>query len=575
MSINTHDLLLDRCDKCSAYPLNLLRKGHLKRQLKKHRDYLDDNEDDIFEPDDECLEFLELCDGNHRTLDSRSPLNCSRESFVYALTFHQVSPFFLDYVYSFGDTVTPLDYSMIGFQSEDSLAVADDQVLEISKLGRSGRELRLCYLLRSAEKSQIDTSGRWPWAIRQMTVYHSFDLVTGRSLWLTIKANSLMRDAITEASAELPALSPRSLEDTAGSFAATLATHLVFLGWCDENWRYCINDAEYALRTILTKVKTANVDRDETGAHIDALTRAITIQKNAKLRTSEATDIPPRKKRPDRNIRRALNWMTIWKRSGNSLPVATFEEESPKYRFNRSARSRRYGDQLDSLEMFSFEELQTLHHIGEQIREMRLVIQLNMQALRDIKETYEGLVQRDELDSIQREERGLDQKQVAEFSRKVDGITRSLEVRLTQLDTMIAWLNDGKGLFDDILQFRSVQASRVFAEIAHEQGKKMENIANKTENQTGSMHIITFVTLAFLPGTFVATFFQSGLVSWPDSDQNGGSGGQAEVNTQGLGLFFAITIPMMFITGILWWLVYRYLKRRRRMKAMEVDLSVI
>lgn len=32
----------------------------------------------------------------------------------------------------------------------------------------------------------------------------------------------------------------------------------------------------------------------------------------------------------------------------------------------------------------------------------------------------------------------------------------------------------------------------------------MERIAHKTEQETISMHVVTFVTLAFLPGTFVA-----------------------------------------------------------------------
>lgn len=32
----------------------------------------------------------------------------------------------------------------------------------------------------------------------------------------------------------------------------------------------------------------------------------------------------------------------------------------------------------------------------------------------------------------------------------------------------------------------------------------MEDIAFKTKRETSSMHIITFVTLIFLPGTFMA-----------------------------------------------------------------------
>lgn len=58
--------------------------------------------------------------------------------------------------------------------------------------------------------------------------------------------------------------------------------------------------------------------------------------------------------------------------------------------------------------------------------------------------------------------------------------------------------------FDGILQYRSVQISHMFTESSHIQSEKMEKIAYKTEKETISMHVITCVTLAFLPGTFVA-----------------------------------------------------------------------
>lgn len=58
--------------------------------------------------------------------------------------------------------------------------------------------------------------------------------------------------------------------------------------------------------------------------------------------------------------------------------------------------------------------------------------------------------------------------------------------------------------FEGILQYRSVQVSRIFTESSQIQQGNMEEIAYKTEKETISMHIITFVTLSFLPGTFIA-----------------------------------------------------------------------
>jgi hypothetical protein len=62
-----------------------------------------------------------------------------------------------------------------------------------------------------------------------------------------------------------------------------------------------------------------------------------------------------------------------------------------------------------------------------------------------------------------------------------------------------------------ILEFRSMQASKMLGERAQQSAVKMESmteqmyeIADKTKQETVSMKIITLVTLFFLPGTFIS-----------------------------------------------------------------------
>lgn len=49
------------------------------------------------------------------------------------------------------------------------------------------------------------------------------------------------------------------------------------------------------------------------------------------------------------------------------------------------------------------------------------------------------------------------------------------------------------------------QVTAISAEVS---AKRMETIGYKTAQETASMHIITIVTLIFLPGTFVAVSIQ-------------------------------------------------------------------
>ncbi|KAI5464962.1 hypothetical protein BGZ63DRAFT_421949 [Mariannaea sp. PMI_226] len=595
MTLNTYDHVIDCCRTCESYPENYLRPGFLKRQLQHERKYLDTKSESLFDAENERLDFLELEDGSKKYKskrighsldlkshlhadDSRAPLNCSRASFTYVLTFHQVAPSFLDYLHSFGDTENPLDYSWIDFQSEDSLGVAKSEALEIPKLGRSGRELRVSYLLRSVERSEDRHGDRqWAWKVRQMAVYHSFDLVNGRAFWLHIKANGYMKDTITDAVTEIPELRGTSLNDVASAFAATLATHTLILDWCDYNWRECINDAGDALRTIITRAKTT-LDFEDWKK--DPLARAATLKR------SESNAFGPSKAKSSNNwLGRSLstglskamtNLREKWPRLDAALSTASTDpgKKLPALQLKNAAtmlgRSRNDRDFQDDQEMFTFGDMQKLHHFGEQMQEMRLVIQLDVQALRDINETYRDLVERHELKQ-DLQHKGL--AHVLIFSRKITRLVKSLEARLTQLETMITWISDGKALFDNVLHLRSVHASVTFAESAHRQGRKMERIANQAEQEAGSMHIITFVTLAFLPGTFVATFFQSGLVSLPDGEHqlDGGASKKVQLNEEAFKMFCKICFPLMALTFLFWFIAYYCLKARRSRRRQQED----
>lgn len=110
----------------------------------------------------------------------------------------------------------------------------------------------------------------------------------------------------------------------------------------------------------------------------------------------------------------------------------------------------------------------------------------------------------------------------------------------------------------------------------------MEEIAGITEKETASMHIITLVTLVFLPGTFIAvrlamlampslsrsvkylttssqSFLQSGVFQWKD---------QASLENAWLfripvfEMFIAICLVMMFLTFVVWFFVFRCLRGR-------------
>src|SRR5688572_3951480 len=92
---------------------------------------------------------------------SRERLRISLKMFVCALTHHQVMPAFLDFIFPFGLQEYLQDFYFSGFREDTRLLSTG---LIIPNLGRSGREIRLCYSLKSVEASNGNTS--WPWSIR-------------------------------------------------------------------------------------------------------------------------------------------------------------------------------------------------------------------------------------------------------------------------------------------------------------------------------------------------------------------------------------------------------------------------
>lgn len=111
-----------------------------------------------------------------------------------------------------------------------------------------------------------------------------------------------------------------------------------------------------------------------------------------------------------------------------------------------------------------------------------------------------------------------------------------------------------------------MQTNQRLALEAQESAEKMTQMteemrvsARKTENETVSMKVITLVTLAFLPGTFVSTLMSTDIIHF-----NKTTDGDIErvYSSQALILFAKISFPIMVATFLAWLVVYNWVKRK-------------
>ena len=337
---------------------------------------------------------------------------------------------------------------MTGFQSDDTLSSGQRRLLEvprleIPRLGRSGCEHRMQYLLRSVEWS-TKHDGSIEWKLRQMAVYHSFDFITGKALWINIKPNDIMRKKIKEATAEFPMMSSNALGTVPGNFTATMLTHLIHLDWCDENWRSCINHIERKIREILVKATTARIDQQPKLSASPAMKRALTMG------SSITSPVEVKKKLPAiYGFRSFLKWPAATHDNMDAEKDLSFQAIEASTKKNNDDLTKQF-DSLRALDMFSFQEMQNLHYFGEQLESYRLVMDLNRQTLRDITEHYTDLMSRDEFPEALKE---CCKDEMASFAQRVERIRKNLEIRSTQVKSLIAWLQDGKSLVSPPLSY--------------------------------------------------------------------------------------------------------------------------
>jgi hypothetical protein len=161
--------------------------------------------------------------------------------FLLTLTYHQVLPVYLDHLFPFGNQQYPRDPYFSGFRSEDRFPEAV-RGPNISPLGRSGRDIRMCYTLKSAERTNKSSPATW--SIRQTSIYHSFDIETGRSTWIVVKGDNLIKQRLQQATNSIENNKNVRCGSVERLFASTFVVHQALCDWAGQNWRWYLNDLE-------------------------------------------------------------------------------------------------------------------------------------------------------------------------------------------------------------------------------------------------------------------------------------------------------------------------------------------
>lgn len=373
-------------------------------------------------------------------------------------------PRFLDLAFTFGEQESEKDFHYTAFNAENFLDVSEAKRHCIPRLGRSGREIRHCFNLWSVEGSETSP---YEWAIRQTAAYHSFDVCTGRNVWINMKGNELMQKRITQALASTSHLQPVSLETTSGSFSASLLTLLIVLEWSGENWKSLVNNLEKKLTDILMKAKSFPIKEIEEALSLgpDIFLGHLAASEATTGKSPRRTDLGVQVQPPPRPCTIRSVWSSVNPKrilsgfSRASTRVDTEKQDSPALTGKKSSpeplksllvsptlqvtSGTFHQRNLSVLQEFSVDGLQKLTTIASKVHEVQLVMKLNAEVINEIMDYYKSLVDDNGFPGEIRTNCTAD---LNDFFRRARAVTRGLEMEQTRSETLMRMLKDGKSL---------------------------------------------------------------------------------------------------------------------------------
>jgi hypothetical protein len=550
------------------------------------------------------------------------------------LTYHQVMPSFLDLVFTFRSRSRPLNYAM--FRHENYL---DENLpsLRLPHLGRSGIQIQHAFNLLTVEKSNMPDEKN-PWPLRHASIYHSLDLETGRAVYILLKGNSELAKRIKDATDMNRHLRPDSPRTPERSFVASLQIHLIMLEWAVEYWDEYIDSMEDTLRTRSVDAKVAPVEgvaspvrlaesfqRRGSGFSRRGTIRTLSRGLSSTSRGNGQDDLledapsePPTPRQPPTPTRMSSRTLSGFLRRATGGLESPVPEKTPVVP-ERDALM----EKLTELEeRFSFNELQRLGLVGDEIDRSLMALDQNQDVVAQVQEQYQTVIASHAFTTL------LDGDQckaeLAVFFRRVRTVLRDLAAHRRRLLDLSRTVENDKNMVrssgrlpvrqvTNKITVRSAQSTHqhpdvqgvpggsadiqrrddeVDAQDARDRGQDQARDALDARHHCLHAHLLARHLHRSkhlgppLPSSMQSpqpnhrtstnnlhqTFFSSGVLHW---DDDGTLGTDWVVRGAGVRLFLSICLPLTVITISIWAIMYAYARRwaRRHAKALGLGLE--
>ena len=202
----------------------------------------------------------------------------------------------------------------------------------------------------------------------------------------------------------------------------------MILDWCDSNWVFYINELFDNVKPKVDKARTPGI-HDEARLSSDV------------RRATGLTESPTEK----------------------SPGCTTITSDTSKHRVTYEDRMKKFEDRMKHLEGedwvrklhdFSFDELQGLQQGLEKIQEALLVLKLNKQVIRQLREHYEAILTEYEIPIFESILKGC-KFSFLQFFQRAKSVESNLEARQVQLEALLLLVKESKEMVSFPLSYES------------------------------------------------------------------------------------------------------------------------
>jgi hypothetical protein len=324
---------------------------------------------------------------------------------------------YIDFIVPFGQQHHAKDNHFSGLKC-DSRLTSGSSSCKSEVLGRSGNDYRMCYNFKSVESSASQIN--WPWSIRQAAIYHQFDVEEGRTLWIVVKGDQLLKDRIKDLTRQTEVQSEGSAafaHNASAQFIQSLHVHLLIFEWCIEDWRWYLNFVEEeqawtknALTMRFDKPREPAKPKMKKKPTSLGFARRTLSNLSQRVQSATGTLIP---KNPERILLETIG-------------------EQPMFEPN-----------MDNKDMFKFDDLQRINHYEEKVNEIIQTITSNRRILGGVKKYYEDMFVSKEFPEIVNKDAS---QEFRVFQDTTSTYINDLEIQLERAQTMSTMLGNRKGL---------------------------------------------------------------------------------------------------------------------------------